>query len=56
MRERGWILRMEDKMLGIFVGQDGPEIFTGKEIDLVEELFQVSVKSPVAIEYKLSCY
>jgi hypothetical protein len=37
MRERRWILRVEDEMLGVFVGRDRSEVFTSKEINLIKE-------------------
>jgi hypothetical protein len=39
MRKRRGVLRMEDEMRGVFIGRDGPEVFAGEKIDLVEELF-----------------
>ena len=39
MRKRRGILRVENEMLGIFVRGDGPEVFAGEEVDLIEEFF-----------------
>jgi hypothetical protein len=39
MRKRRRIPRMEDEVLRVFVRGDGPEVFAGKEIDLIEEFF-----------------
>jgi hypothetical protein len=39
MGKRRGVLRMEDEVLGIFVWGDGPEVFTGEEINLIGKFF-----------------
>jgi hypothetical protein len=39
VRKRRGVMRMKNEVVGIFIGRDGPEIFTGKEVNLIEEFF-----------------
>jgi hypothetical protein len=42
------LLRMEDKVLCIFVRGDRSEVFAGEEVDQIKELLKVSVIAIIA--------
>jgi hypothetical protein len=47
---------VKDEVWRIFIGRNWSEVFAREEIDLIKKFFEVSVKGPVAIEYKLGGY